>query len=58
MSAQTAYLIHRTTQNNVSLPERVALAVNQFILDRKTGNVVLNIRHGEVLGARVEEIIK
>lgn len=40
---------------NVLLPVSVARALEQFILDARTGNVQLNIRNGQILGLTVEE---
>lgn len=36
----------------------VAEAISQFMLDRRTGNVVLNIKDGQIMGLRVEEIVR
>ena len=42
----------------LSIPETYALAIGQFLLDRKTGNVVLNIKDGRIMGLRVEELVR
>ena len=31
--------------------------IENFVLDGRTGNVVLNFRNGKILGYRVEEVI-
>lgn len=36
----------------------VAETISQFMLDRRTGNVVLNIKDGQIMGLRVEEIVR
>ena len=38
------------------VPVKVAEALRDFILDKRTGNVVLNIKDGIILGLRVEVI--
>jgi hypothetical protein len=38
--------------------KEVAETISQFMLDRKTGNVVLNIKDGRIMGLRVEELVK
>ena len=56
--------VHRVDGNwphlkpQFSIPETYALAIGQFLLDRKTGNVVLNIKDGRVMGLRVEELVR
>ena len=40
------------------LPEDVLEPLVQFLLDKRTGNVSLNIKDGQVMGLRVEEIVK
>jgi len=56
--------VHRVDENwphfkpQLSIPETYALAIGQFLLDRKTGNVVLNIKDGRIMGLRVEELVR
>lgn len=38
------------------MPPDLASALCSFLVDKKTGNVTLNIRDGKILGYRVEEI--
>ena len=49
--------------NKVETPKlvvakNVAETISQFMLDRRTGNVVLNIKDGQIMGLRVEEIVR
>ncbi len=39
----------------VSFPEKFGKRLNDFLLDRLTGNVQLHIRDGQILGLTVEE---
>lgn len=39
------------------LPAKVEEVLRQFILDRKTGNVRINVKDGRVLGVHLEEIV-
>ena len=39
------------------VPENIRDAIGQFLLDGRTGNVQLNVRDGEILGIRIEELI-
>ncbi|HSR54116.1 MAG TPA: hypothetical protein VLV83_25080 [Acidobacteriota bacterium] len=39
----------------VALPVKAALALEQFLVDCKSGNVQLNIRDGQILGITVEQ---
>ena len=38
------------------IPLRLYSFLNRFLIDKKTGNVTLNVRDGQILGFRVEEI--
>ena len=38
------------------LPSEVAARLRPFFLDKKSGNISLNVQHGRILGLRVEEI--
>lgn len=42
---------------NIELPDRLTLALAEFMLDRRTGNVKLNIKDGKILGFRIEEVV-
>ena len=50
--------ISRTAPNLASIPERIALRIAEFLHGRRTGNLTLNVREGEVMGAKIEEQIK
>lgn len=41
----------------VMLPRKIAGALNLFLVDRKSGNVHIHVKDGEVLGAHVEEVV-
>ncbi len=40
------------------VPENIWRQLNRFMLDKRTGNVVLNIRDGEILKAVFEDHIR
>ena len=44
--------------DNWRVPGHIAERITEFLLDRRTGNIKLNIRKGEILGAHVEEIVQ
>lgn len=44
------------TDDEAIIPLPLYRFLNRFLLDRKTGNVTLNVRDGQILGYRVEEI--
>jgi hypothetical protein len=41
---------------NGGLPDRVIGPIRDFLLDKRTGNIKLNIKDGEILGIHIEEI--
>jgi len=41
----------------VAIPAKVEQMLKQFLLDRKTGNVRINVKDGRVLGVHLEEIV-
>lgn len=41
---------------NPEIPEEVLQSIRVFLLDKKTGNIVVNCKDGRVLGYRLEEI--
>ena len=41
---------------NGRLPESVIEPITNFLLDKRTGNIKLNIKDGEILGIHIEEI--
>lgn len=42
---------------NDAIPVVVMGRITQFVLDRLTGNIQLNIKDGKILGVHIEEII-
>lgn len=42
---------------DLALPRELTERIQEFLLDKRTGNVRLNIRDGEILGFHIEEII-
>lgn len=40
----------------LAIPSRALHKIRDFLLDRKTGNIKLNVKDGRVLGIHVEEI--
>ena len=42
---------------NDAIPAVVMGRITQFVLDRLTGNIQLNIKDGKILGVHIEEII-
>lgn len=45
-------------EDRIALPIGVGERVKAFIVDKRTGNVVLNIRDGVILKAVIEEHLK
>ena len=41
----------------IPLPLEVASALTEFLSERRTGNIQLNIKDGKILGAHITEII-
>ncbi len=39
------------------LGQEIISRIEDFVLDGRTGNVVLNFRNGKILGFRVEEVV-
>ncbi len=39
------------------VPRRLTALIEKFILDKRTGNVRLNIKRGSIRGVQVEEIV-
>lgn len=50
--------VNRAEHCNVPMPPLAAQRVLQFMFDKRTGNVVLNIRDGEILKLQIEEHVK
>ena len=42
---------------NAFIPPEIATAVAKFLSEGRTGNITLNIKDGQILGAHVNEII-
>ncbi len=42
---------------NSFLPIAVEERIRAFLVDKRTGNVQLNIKDGRILGLRIEEIV-
>jgi hypothetical protein len=49
-------LADRVFPRTLELPEKLRLQLAQFLLDKKTGNIVLNVKEGQILGFKVEEL--
>jgi hypothetical protein len=45
-------------EDRIAMPPWVGERVKSFMLDKRTGNVVLNIRDGVILKAVIEEHLK
>ena len=50
--------LHPGTGASNMIPDDVWAVFARFMLDRKTGNIKLNIKDGRILGYHVEEICK
>lgn len=46
----------RESDDGVPVPMRLWNFLNRYMIDKRTGNVTLNIKDGQILGYRVEEI--
>jgi hypothetical protein len=44
--------------SKVSIPTNVWDKTVQFLLDKKTGNIQLNVQNGRVLGVHLKEIVQ
>ena len=42
----------------VALPKNIAVYLAKFILDKRTGNVVLNIKEGKILAAHLTDMVR
>ncbi len=54
---QTANKISRLNEVKAALPDLLWDAVVQFMVDKNTGNIVINIQEGKILGYHVKEIV-
>ena len=50
--------LHPGTGAGGMIPDEVWEVLARFMLDRKTGNIKLNVKEGRILGYHVEEICK
>ena len=41
---------------NGRLPDEIIGPISDFLLDKRTGNITLNIKDGKILGFHIEEI--
>jgi hypothetical protein len=41
-----------------AIPEFVSQCIVEFLLDRKTGNIQLNVKDGQILGLHLNEIVQ
>lgn len=39
------------------LPPEIERALSQFLADHRTGNIQINVKDGQILGAHVTEVI-
>ena len=46
----------RIFAGQVELPKELRLALAKLMLDKRSGNVTVNIKQGKILGFRIEEI--
>lgn len=58
MQAERSRQPPQPTPGAVALPANIYERVRAFIVDRRSGNVVLNIREGEILKCVIEEHVK
>ncbi len=42
---------------NCLVPRRLTALIEKFLLDKRTGNIRLNIKEGKILGVHAEEIL-
>ncbi|GEM_PF-5424784 len=50
--------LHTVAGAGGMIPDEVWDVLARFLLDRKTGNIKLNVKDGRILGYHVEEICK
>jgi hypothetical protein len=51
-------IVRPVEESGVLLPLRIAKRIGEFLDDKLTGNITINVRDGEVLGAQIEEKVK
>ncbi len=56
-TAENGELMGRFEVANCVVPRRLTARIEKFLLDKRTGNVRLNIKDGEILGVHIEEFI-
>ena len=44
-------------EKTLDLPDSLALALAKFLLDKRSGNVTVQIKEGRILGFKTEEIV-
>ncbi len=57
MSDQSQVPMGRFEIPNCVVPRRFTSLLEKFLLDKRTGNVRLNIKDGKLIGIHVEEIV-
>lgn len=51
-------LPQRTYPLNGLLPTSAVSEIAKFLLDGRSGNVILNVKDGQVMGLRLEQIVR
>ena len=57
IAAETVEPMGRFAIGNCIVPRRLTASIEKFLGDRRTGNIQINIKDGNILGAHVEEIL-
>ena len=57
MIAKSIERMGRFEVKDCLVPTRLTHIIEKFLLDKRTGNVRLNIKEGKILGIHVEEIL-
>ncbi len=50
-------LTRSATRTRCIVPRRLTASIEKFLGDKRTGNIQINIKDGNILGAHVEEIL-
>ncbi len=57
MSDQSGELMGRFEVANCVVPKRLTARIEKFLLDKRHGNISLNIKNGQIVSAHIEEYL-
>lgn len=50
--------IQQVIDDRITVPKTIGEKIREFLVDKRTGNVVLNIRDGQIMKAELQEHVK